>query len=99
MEQRIKFLFRKYLANTCTAEELDEFFHCIRMSDQDETLRLILQETYESILTSSDTFVDISGDLVTRGIPNPFSPSTVQPKRRGRHALAIMVCSLMVLGL
>ena len=99
MEQRIKFLFRKYLANTCTAEELDEFFHCIRMSDQDEPLRLILQETYESILTSSDTYVDISGDLVTRGIPNPFSPPTVHPKRRRKPALAVMVCSLMVLGL
>ncbi|HEX3079802.1 MAG TPA: FecR domain-containing protein [Puia sp.] len=98
MEQRIKFLFRKYLANTCTAEELDEFFHCIRMSDQDETLRLILQETYESILTSSDTYVDISGDLVTRGIPNPFSPPAVQPKRKRRPALAI-VASLVVLGL
>jgi len=99
MEQRIKFLLRKYLANTCTAEELDEFFHCIRMSDQDETLRHILQETYESILTSSDTYVDISGDLVTRGISNPFNPSVAKPKRSRRPALAIMVCCLMVLGL
>jgi transmembrane sensor len=99
MEQRIKFLFRKYLANTCTAEELDEFFHCIRMSDQDETLRLILQETYESILTSSESYVDISGDLVIRGISNPFSPSVEKPKKSRRPALAIMVCCLMVLGL
>jgi transmembrane sensor len=99
MEQRIKILFRKYLANTCTAEELDEFFHCIRMSDQDETLRLILQETYESILTSSESYVDISGDLVIRGISNPFSPSVAKPKKSRRPALAIMVCSLMVLGL
>jgi transmembrane sensor len=99
MEQRIKFLFRKYLANTCTAEELDEFFHCIRMSDQDETLRLILQETYESILTSSESYVDISGDLVIRGISNPFSPSVAKPKKSRRPALAIMVCCLMVLGL
>jgi len=99
MEQRIKFLFRKYLANTCTAEELDEFFHCIRMSDQDETLRLILQETYESILTSSESYVDISGDLVIRGISNPFGAPVAKPKRNRRPALAIMVCSLMVIAL
>ncbi len=99
MEQRIKFLFRKYLANTCTTEELDEFFHCIRMSDQDEPLRLILQETYESILTSSDSYVDISGDLVIRGISNPFGPAIGKPKRSKLPALSIMVCSVMLIAL
>jgi ferric-dicitrate binding protein FerR (iron transport regulator) len=99
MEQRIKYLFRKYLSNTCTAEELDEFFKCIRMSDQDESLRQILQETYESILTSSESYVDISGDLVIRGISNPFGPSTVKPKKRSRPAQAALVCLLMVIAL
>ena len=85
MEQRIKFLFRKYLTNSCTVEELDEFFHFIRISDQDEPLRLILQETYQSILTASDSYVNISGDLVIRGISNPFEQPVqkiIQPKRR-----------------
>lgn len=80
-------------------EELDEFFHCIRRSDQDESLRQILQETYESILTSSESYVDISGDLVIRGISNPFGQSTPKPKKRKHPALAIMVCSLMVISL
>jgi len=96
MEQRIKFLFRKYLASTCTAEELDEFFHCIRISEQDEPLRLILQETYESIMMASDSYVNMSGDLVTRGIPNPFAPPEKRQKPVKRRALTLMACSLVI---
>jgi transmembrane sensor len=99
MEQRIKFLFRKYLNNSCTAEELDEFFHFIRISDQDETLRQILQETYQSILTASDSYVNISGDLIIRGISNPFEAPVQKVKRPKRKVLAIVFSSAIAASL
>jgi transmembrane sensor len=86
MDKRIKDLFRKYLSNTCSPEELDEFFHCIRMSDQDEILRQILQETFESIQMGSDTYVNKSGDLI---IPGSVKPFTVPAKKRMGHRALI----------
>jgi ferric-dicitrate binding protein FerR (iron transport regulator) len=97
MEQRIKHLFRKYLSNTCTAEELDEFFHCIRIANHDETLRQILQESYESILNASETYVNVSGDLI---IPGSDIPLTLQaPKSRRRHRMAIAALVFMGIGI
>src|SRR5437773_896821 len=92
MEQRIKYLFRNYLSNTCTAEELDEFFHCIRMSDQDEILRQLLQETYESILNASDTYVNQSGDLIIPGGSKPFVRPAKPGSRFKRPAMLAMAC-------
>ncbi|HEY2350507.1 MAG TPA: FecR domain-containing protein [Puia sp.] len=99
MEQRIKFLFRKYLSNNCTAEELDEFFHFIRISDQDQTLRTILQETYQSILTASASYVNISGDLVIRGISNPFGAPVQKEKRPKRRVITIIFASAVAASL
>jgi transmembrane sensor len=99
MEQRIKFLFRKYLNSTCTSEELDEFFHFIRISDQDETLRLILQETYQSILTASDSYVNISGDLVIRGISNPFEAPVQKARQPKRRVMAFAISSAVAASL
>jgi transmembrane sensor len=93
MDKRIKHLFRKYLSNTCTAEELDEFFHCIRISDHDETLRQILQESYESILMASDTYVNISGDLVIPASSKPFTRSASIRKRLNKPVIATILCA------
>jgi len=71
MEKRINYLFRKYLSNSCTEEELGEFLELIRISDQDNSLREMLRETYESILVASDTYVNDSGRLVIPGNPAP----------------------------
>src|SRR5882762_573788 len=47
MEERIKYLFRQYLENKCSGEELEEFLSFIRASDQDETLRSLIKKVYE----------------------------------------------------
>jgi transmembrane sensor len=99
MEQRIKHLFRKYLSNTCTSEELEEFFQCIHMSEHDEVLRQILQETYESILNASDAYVNKAGDLIIPGSTKPFVVPAKPHKRLKRQvltALAIVGITLTV---
>jgi transmembrane sensor len=97
MEQRIKLLFRKYLSNSCTSEELEEFFQCIRMSDQDESLRQILQETYESILNASDTYVNQAGDLIIPGSRKPFIATAKPVKRLKRRVLTAMTITGLVI--
>lgn len=64
MEKRIIELFQKYLGNHCTKEEMEEFFHYIRQSRNDESLRQFIQETYQAIRNESETYVDRTGELV-----------------------------------
>jgi transmembrane sensor len=98
MDKRIKYLFRKYLLNTCSEEELNEFFDCIRRSDQDESLRQILQETFESIQMGSDTYVNQSGDLIIPGSEKPF----IRPEKKRnpyRVPVAVFAIVLMLLAI
>jgi len=66
MEERLKYLFRQYLENKCTREELEEFFSHIRSSGQDEPLRKLIKSVYEENVQapSSLTYVNELGDLV-----------------------------------
>ena len=99
MEQRIKYLFRKYLSNTCTSEELDEFLLCVRTADHDESLRQIMQETFESIAIGSETYVNKSGDLVIPGSSSVFVPPNDQrkPNRTTRIAIASLAAATLIL--
>ena len=84
------------MTNSCTAEELEEFFNCIRLSDHDAALREILQETYESILNASDTYVNKSGDLIIPGNSEPF----VSPVKKGRRFKGLVgVAIVCIVGL
>jgi len=66
MEERLKYLFRQYLGNKCSREELEEFFSYIRASGQDEALRKLIKSVYEekSQAAASLTYVNELGDLV-----------------------------------
>ena len=66
MEKRLNELFQKYLINHCTAEEMEEFFHYIRKSGEDEAFRKLLRETYQSIRNESETYVNPTGELVVK---------------------------------
>jgi ferric-dicitrate binding protein FerR (iron transport regulator) len=100
MDKRIKYLFRKYLLNTCSVEELNEFFDCIRRSDHDESLRQILQETFESIQMGSDTYVNQSGDLIIPGTEHPFilPEKKRKPSRRPAAVFAFVLTVLAITG-
>jgi len=65
MEERIKYLFRKFLDNTCTKEEFEEVFSYIRMAEKDPVIQAFFDKVYENELNgkSHAAFVDGDGHL------------------------------------
>ena len=91
MEERIKYLFRQYVENTSSREELEEFFAYVQEAKNDEHLRSLIKKIYDSIreTSSSLTYVDETGNLVlTR--PDNFVHA-VSVKKLVRKKLAVSV--------
>jgi ferric-dicitrate binding protein FerR (iron transport regulator) len=65
-EERLSYLFLKYLENTCSRQEMEEFFAYIRKAKTDDELRSLVKKVYEEIKLShpSLTYVDEDGKLV-----------------------------------
>ena len=70
MEERIKYLFRQYLNNTCTKKEFEEFFSYINEASHNELIRELIKKAYDETgqSNSSLTYVDERGTLI---IPEP----------------------------
>jgi ferric-dicitrate binding protein FerR (iron transport regulator) len=102
MEERIGYLFRQYLENKCTRQELEEFFSYIRASGNDETLRGLIQKVYENKdqIPSIQTYVNEHGTLiltdkaVISDLPSPKKRS----RRRPTAGVAVAVC-LVIAGM
>ena len=64
-EARLNYLFLKYLENTCSQLEMEEFFAYIRKAKTDDHLRGLIRKVYEEIKQShpSLTYVDQAGKL------------------------------------
>jgi len=65
MEERLRYLFRRYADNACTYKELEELFHYIRESGNDDTLRSCINKLYNELTEegSPATHVDEKGRL------------------------------------
>ncbi len=81
MEERIKYLFRQYLENTCSREELEELFEYIRKQEYDAILKSRIRGLYDAIQKNPSllTYVDESGNLLLTE-PKPV----VVEKKTGR---------------
>ena len=66
MEDRLKYLFKRYLANTCSQKELDEFFGYIHQAEQDELLRQLIRQVYSDLKINEPnaTYVNEKGRLI-----------------------------------
>ena len=97
MEDRIHYLFRRYLENSCTRQEMEEFFECLRNSKVDGVVRDQIKKAYETIKenSSSLTYVDESGLLIlnksARDIAEPKS------KNKGKRTLAVLSMTILVI--
>lgn len=65
MPARIEILFNKFIAGTCTRQEYDELMDLLQANQQEETVRQMLQQVYQSTARSlkSVTYVDNNGHL------------------------------------
>lgn len=100
MEERLKYLFSKYLNNTCSRKEFDEFFTYIRAAAHNETIRELIKKVYEETGQehSAHTYVDESGNLVLTK-PAWHNEVVPQPKRRRRRTAVMMgICAALLLG-
>lgn len=101
MEERLKYLFQRYLDNTCTRKEFEEFLTFVSNASHNETIRAIIKKVYEDAgkAASSYTCVDESGNLVlTRPDWHGQSPRRNSNKKNLYSLLAIAACFIMVAG-
>ena len=66
MEDRLKYLFKKYLENTCSQKELDEFFGYTHQAEQDELLSQLIRQVYSDLKINepNTTYVNEKGRLI-----------------------------------
>jgi len=66
MEDRLYYLFKRYLDNTCSQKELEEFFTYVHKAEHDDLLRQLIKKVYNDLKTggSNTTYVNENGRLV-----------------------------------
>lgn len=77
MEERLQYLFQRYLDNTCTRKEFEEFLVFVSDASHNETIRELIKKVYEDAgkTASSHTYVDETGNLILT------QPEWEEPKR------------------
>jgi transmembrane sensor len=101
MEERIKYLFRQYLNNTCTKKEFEEFFSYINEAAHNELIREMIKKAYEETgqSDSSLTYVNESGRLVLTAPSWYEQPvASERPRNRNRKFVALTVCVVVLLA-
>ena len=102
MDERIKYLFRRYVDNTSSREELEEFFTYVQEAKNDENLRNLIKKVYDTIRenSSSLTFVDETGHLILTKpdwLAQPVS-SKKSLQKKIAVSVAIIACIIIVAG-
>ena len=92
MEDRLQYLFNRYLDNTCSRKELEEFFSYIHQAKQDESLRRLIRGIYNNLKTDESPAIHVNekGLLV---ITEPEWMNATESKpviKRSRSRLAIL---------
>lgn len=101
MEERIKYLFRQYLNNTCTRKEFEEFFSYINDAAHNELIRELIKKTYEETgqANSPLTYVNESGRLMlTLPTRDERPAANIQPRKRNNQFVAMATCVVVVLA-
>jgi transmembrane sensor len=101
MEERIKYLFRQYLNNSCTKKEFDEFFSYINDAAHNELIRELIKKAYEETGRSnpSPTYVDERGNLVlTEPVWDEQPVAKVQTRKKKRVVVAIAASVVVLLA-
>ncbi len=98
MEERLHYLFKRYLAGNCPQKELEEFFGLIRKADHDDVLRQLIRKAYQELKAedSPSTFVDEQGRLVLLSGEKPEKAIPVSSKQRKRLAVFAVAATVVV---
>jgi transmembrane sensor len=98
MEERLKYLFQRYLDNTCTRKEFEEFLVYVSDAGHNESIRGLIKKVYEDAgkAASSHTYVDESGNLV---LTQPEWHTDKEPKQgsKKRKLLPLLIAAVFVI--
>ncbi|MFT3949211.1 MAG: FecR domain-containing protein [Agriterribacter sp.] len=101
MQERIQYLFKKFLNNTCSKEEFEEVFLFIKMAESDNEIRILLDTTFEKERNDAEkanVFVNGNGEIET--ILQNHPQLTDGHTRGGRHLIwysAAACCAIIVM--
>lgn len=101
MEERLKYLFQRYLDNSCTRREFDEFLWFVSNAGENDAIRELIKKVYEHAGkdASSQTYVDEAGNLV---LTRPEWYTTEKPAPRALNkkwvVLAAAACITLIVG-
>jgi len=100
MEERLQYLFRRYLDNSCSHQELEEFFSYIHAAEQDDLLRSLIKKAYDDTrqMPSSLTYVNKSGNLVLTEQEWLSAAALPAKSRKRRWTAAAVVTGLVITG-
>ena len=99
MEERLQYLFQRYISNTCSAKELDEFFAYIDQAEHDEQIRQMIKDVYHNLQhnPSAITHVDEHGKLVITEPAWTLAPAVPLPvKKSNRNAWVSIAAALII---
>jgi ferric-dicitrate binding protein FerR (iron transport regulator) len=100
MEDRLHYLFKRYLDNTCSQKELEEFFSYVHKAEHDETLRQLIKKVYTELKDSGSniTYVDENGRLV---LNEPAWMTTAEPEpaiKRPKPYAKYLIAALFIIA-
>lgn len=97
MEERLRYLFGRYLHNHCSRQELEEFFAYLREAEHDEDIRLCIKRLYQELggQGHAGTYVNEEGRLV---LENPeWMPEEAAPAPRTNWPARLTVAAFVVM--
>lgn len=100
MPARIDILFQKFIDGTCTRQEYDELMDMLRENQQEERVKQMLQQVYQSTSRSlrSVTYVDTNGLLQSPAAVPVVEMPVPAKRRRPWRALSAAAILLLLLG-
>ncbi|MFT3749282.1 MAG: FecR domain-containing protein [Agriterribacter sp.] len=104
MQERIQYLFKKFLNNTCSKEEFEEVFLFIKMAESDNEIRTLLDTTLEIFekerndAEKANVFVSGNGEI--EPLLHNHSLPAGQHKRKRQHLIwysTAACCAIIVM--
>lgn len=102
MEDRLRYLFSRYLDNSCTYQEMEEFLSYTRDAENDEALRELIRKVFSQLsdLKTGSTHVDEKGRLVLtepQWLPHHETPVSIK-RYKWRHTLSLAAMLILMAG-
>jgi ferric-dicitrate binding protein FerR (iron transport regulator) len=100
MEERLKYLFQRYVDNSCTRREFEEFLWYVSAAENSDAIRQLIAKVYEDAgnTPSSQTYVDETGHLVLTPPGSFLAEEPVRHRPRKRLIWGLAAGTVIVLA-